>query len=97
MISEGLRTSKIAKSLCSRKKALRAYPEVTRRDGLSSWRVIFDIAVEKLSCSHGGDYVEENVEKLKFPTEEPIRFAQSYFSNIVQGHALVRAKLRLDP
>ena len=39
------------------KLALRAYSEVTRRDGLSSWRVIFFVAVGMLSGNSGTNYV----------------------------------------
>ena len=36
-------------------------------------------------------------EKLKFLMNPPIRFAQEYFSNSVQGHSLVHAQPQLDP
>ena len=39
------------------KKALLTYTEVTRRDGLSSWRVIFFVAVGMLSGKSARKYI----------------------------------------
>ena len=46
-----------AKSLADAKLALRAHVEVTRRDGLSSWRVILFVAAGMLSGKSGANYV----------------------------------------
>ena len=48
-ISKPLGHFKLAKSFADAKLALRGHEEVTRRDGLSSWRVILFVAAGMLS------------------------------------------------
>ena len=46
-----------AKSFADAKLALRAHVEVIRRDGLSSWRVIFFVAAGMLSGKSAANYM----------------------------------------
>ena len=63
------------------KRASLTYTEVTRRDGLSSWRVIFFVAAGMLSGKSTVNLLcKISVENPRFLMKEPIRFRQEYFS-----------------
>ena len=61
------------------KRARLTYTEVTRRDGLSSWRVIFFVAVGMLSGTWTANYVVEMFGKVDFSYEIINSFSPGVF------------------
>ena len=59
------------------------FGEVTRRDGLSSWRVIFFVAAGMLSGKWGANYIAKSDGKVQLFMKEQIHFRPYYFSDLV--------------
>ena len=71
--------------------------DMTRRDGLSSWRVIFFVAAGMLNDKSGGNYVHVYVGKVMIFIKELIRFRQWHFSRPLWCYSLAHAHPQLDP
>ena len=91
-----LQKCKIA--LLTRTLALRGIPGVTRRDGLSSWRVIFYMPVGMLSCSWGWELSVLFGAKIWILDELFLfQIAGYIFPRPHRWHSLVYAKPQLHP
>ena len=55
---------------------------MTRRDGLSSWRIIFFAAAGMLSGKSGANYVAKSYAKVKISYERTNSFSPGVFSGL---------------
>ena len=96
-ISKPLRASKNAKSLCLRKRrSSHGFPNVTRRDGSTSWRVI--LLCQRACCVASEPQTMHKIwtGKLIFLMNSPIYFRWECFSACHWGCSLLHAKPQLQ-